>query len=184
MRPPAVGVFGKLPGRGDFIARDLDPAFTDAWHDWLAHELPAARQALGERFEPAYLVAPVWRFVVAAGLAGSHAVTGVMIPSVDAVGRQFPLTLVASGGPGAEAWYAALEAAAIAALAEDWQDEPWRATLAALPAPDTAAAAAATAVRFWGEGSPFVAAGSLDFPALPTEAAFCRLFLSTGEVDA
>lgn len=38
--------------------------------------------------------APIWRFSAAAGLAGPDAVLGVMMPSVDRVGRQFPLTLV------------------------------------------------------------------------------------------
>lgn len=181
MSARAVGVFGKLPGRGDFLLRDLDPGFADAWHDWLVRELPAARDQLAEHFEPAYLQAPIWRFAVAPGLAGGQGMTGVMIPSIDAVGRQFPLTLAAAGPIATRDWYAAVEEVAIAALAEDWQSEPWLAQLAALPAP---AGAVGDGVHFWGEGSPFVPAGNLTFAGLPTGAAFARLLLERKEPRA
>ncbi|MFO1049129.1 MAG: type VI secretion system-associated protein TagF [Geminicoccaceae bacterium] len=170
---PPVGVFGKLPVLGDFLARGLDPAFTEAWHDWLERGLAAARAELGEEFLPAYMEAPAWRFALAAGLAGALPVTGVMVPSVDAVGRWFPLTLAAAAPAAGEPWYDALEAHARLAL-EDDPLEGWLAGLAALPAPD-AAEAADDPVAFWGVGSPFVPPGALRFPALPADADFHRL---------
>jgi type VI secretion system protein ImpM len=41
------------------------------------------------------MTAPIWRFSLAPGYAGPESVAGVMMPSVDRVGRQFPLTLAA-----------------------------------------------------------------------------------------
>jgi type VI secretion system protein ImpM len=40
-----------------------------------------------------YLTFPVWRFLLPVGVLGSTAWTGVLMPSVDRVGRYFPLTL-------------------------------------------------------------------------------------------
>ena len=96
---PPVGVFGKLPALGDFLARDLEPAFTGRWFEWLEGGLLAARAALGDRFQAAYMEAPAWRFALPAGIAGGQPVTGVLVPSVDSIGRGFPLTLAAVGPP-------------------------------------------------------------------------------------
>jgi type VI secretion system protein ImpM len=172
---PPVGVFGKLPALGDFLARDLAPAFTEAWHAWLERGLATARGALGEDFLPAYMAAPAWRFALAAGLAGKQPVTGVMVPSVDAVGRWFPLTLAAAAPRAEESWYDALEAQARLAL-EDGPLEAWLAGLAGLPAPD-GAEPEDDAVTFWGAGSPFVPPGGLRFASLPAGADFHRLLL-------
>ena len=38
--------------------------------------------------------APIWRFTLSPGLAGPSAMLGALMPSVDRVGRMFPLTLV------------------------------------------------------------------------------------------
>ena len=171
--PSAVGVFGKLPALGDFLARGLAPAFTDAWHDWLERGLAAARAELSEEFLPAYMEAPAWRFALAAGLAGELPVTGVMVPSVDAVGRWFPLTLAAAALRAEEPWYDALETHARLALEDDPLDG-WLARLAELPPPD-AAEAEDDPVAFWGAGSPFVPPGALRFAVLPTGADFHRL---------
>jgi type VI secretion system protein ImpM len=172
---PPVGVFGKLPALGDFIARGLEPAFTEAWHGWLERGLAAARADLGESFLPAYMQAPAWRFALPARLAGERPVTGVMVPSVDAVGRWFPLTLAAVGARGDEPWYDALEAHARLALEDDPLDG-WLAGLAELPAPDSVDPEV-DAVTFWGEGSPFVPPGALHFADLPSGADFHRLVL-------
>ncbi|MEG6992973.1 type VI secretion system-associated protein TagF, partial [Pseudomonas aeruginosa] len=36
---------------------------------------------------------PLWRFAIAPGLLGGEAVAGVVMPSIDRVGRYFPLTV-------------------------------------------------------------------------------------------
>jgi type VI secretion system protein ImpM len=90
-----VGLFGKLPSHGDFLRRRVPNEFVDAWDSWLRECLPASRNALGERWLDLYLTSPAWRFICAAGTCGPSPVIGLMVPSVDRVGRYFPLTLVA-----------------------------------------------------------------------------------------
>ncbi|MDT8857527.1 type VI secretion system-associated protein TagF [Paracoccaceae bacterium Fryx2] len=88
------GAYGKMPSLGDFFRIGIGPGFTDPWDRWLQSTLLAAREALGDRWQACYFSAPIWRFTLAAGLTGPDAAQGVMMPSVDRVGRQFPLTLV------------------------------------------------------------------------------------------
>jgi type VI secretion system protein ImpM len=90
-----AGFYGKLPARGDFVRFGLPRGFVDAWDGWLQEVLAASHAALGEEWLPAWLEAPVWRFALAPGLAGGDAVIGLWMPSVDQVGRYFPLTLAA-----------------------------------------------------------------------------------------
>ncbi len=94
-----VGLFGKLPSHGDFLRRRASDAFVDAWDAWLRDCLAASREALGERWLDVYLTSPAWRFVLAAGTCGPAPVIGLMVPSVDRVGRYYPLTLVANLPP-------------------------------------------------------------------------------------
>ncbi len=91
----AAGFYGKLPCKGDFLHRRVSQEFVDAWDSWLQQCLIASREQLQELWLDAYLTSPVWRFAVAEGVCGSGAYAGVMVPSVDRVGRYFPLTLVA-----------------------------------------------------------------------------------------
>lgn len=95
-RAPA-GWYGKLPTLGDFAMRRLDPGFVEAWDGWLAEGLGGWRERDPEGWLPAYLAGPSWRFVLLDGVlpaaAGSGPVAGVMLPSVDRVGRYFPFTL-------------------------------------------------------------------------------------------
>ncbi|HET6959482.1 MAG TPA: type VI secretion system-associated protein TagF [Vicinamibacterales bacterium] len=90
-----VGLFGKLPSHGDFLRRRVPDAFVDGWDSWLRECLQASHTALGERWLDLYLTSPAWRFICAAGTCGPDPVIGLMVPSVDRVGRYFPLTLVA-----------------------------------------------------------------------------------------
>src|SRR5690349_9150235 len=90
-----VGFYGKLPSHGDFLRRRVSDAFVDAWDAWLRECIAASRTTLGPRWLDVYLTSPAWRFACAAGACGSAPVIGVVAPSVDQVGRYFPLTLVA-----------------------------------------------------------------------------------------
>ena len=89
-----VGLYGKLPSHGDFLRRRVSDAFVDAWDAWLREGLTASRAALGERWLNVYLTSPAWRFVCGPGACGPAPVLGLMAPSVDRVGRYFPLTVV------------------------------------------------------------------------------------------
>ncbi len=93
-----VGFFGKLPCRGDFVRRRVPDEFVSAWDEWLQQCLTQSREQLvnawGDRWRDAYLSGPIWRFVLAEGVCGTGAYAGVVMPSVDRVGRCFPLTIV------------------------------------------------------------------------------------------
>jgi type VI secretion system protein ImpM len=94
--PEPAGWFGKMPALGDFASRRLPDAWIAAWDAWLQQELIAARESLAEdAWLSLYMVAPVRRFWLAPGLVSPQAWLGVLMPSVDGVGRQFPFTLAA-----------------------------------------------------------------------------------------
>lgn len=111
-------MFGKLPSHGDFLRRRASDAFVDAWDAWLRECLTASHEALGERWLDVYLTSPAWRFVCAAGTCGPVPVIGLMVPSVDRVGRYFPLTLVANLPPDVNLITAATASAAFFDRAE------------------------------------------------------------------
>jgi type VI secretion system protein ImpM len=90
----SFGAFGKIPALGDFFRLNVSQDFVNAWDLWLQAALLGARERLGESWHDRYMSAPIWRFSLVAGMAGREAVIGVVMPSVDRVGRQFPLTLV------------------------------------------------------------------------------------------
>ena len=90
-----VGFYGKLPSHGDFLRRRVSDAFVGVWDGWLQECIAASRATLGEGWLDVYLTSPAWRFACGAGTCGPAPVVGVMVPSVDRVGRYFHLTLVA-----------------------------------------------------------------------------------------
>ena len=92
---PACGYFGKVPLTGDFIRHALPEHFLRPWDLWLQTAIECSRADLGERWLKYYLTSPVWRFALSGGICGERPVVGVMMPSVDQVGRYFPLCLAA-----------------------------------------------------------------------------------------
>jgi type VI secretion system protein ImpM len=89
----AYGAYGKIPSLGDFFRLQLGPDFIDPWDNWLQNGMLKVGAILGEDWEACYMSAPIWRFTLSPGQAGPNAVMGVMMASVDRVGRKFPLTL-------------------------------------------------------------------------------------------
>ena len=87
----ACGWFGKIASLGDFSARRLPQAFVQRCDDWLSRGVQTSRQQLGEHWLNTYLSAPIWRFAWSPGIAGPTWWMGVLMPSVDSVGRYFPL---------------------------------------------------------------------------------------------
>jgi type VI secretion system protein ImpM len=141
---PIAGWYGKLPCLGDFASRRLPPEFIEMWDEWLQRSIAASRQQLGEGWLELFLKSPMWRFALTPGVCGSYAWAGLLVPSVDRVGRYFPLTLVvpieASDGNlahvfAAESWYAELEKIGLAALNVDFDPEQLEAALARNPFP-------------------------------------------------
>ena len=91
-----LGFYGKVPALGDFVSRRLPRSFIDPWDAWLQSALLASRETLADNWLSVFLVSPIWRFALSPGLCGPSAWAGVMMPSVDRVGRYFPLTLAQS----------------------------------------------------------------------------------------
>jgi type VI secretion system protein ImpM len=90
-----TGYFGKMPVRGDFLSRDLPREFVEPWDDWIQLALQNSREQLSDRWLDFYLTSPVWRFALAPAICGKTPWIGVLMPSVDSVGRYFPLTVAA-----------------------------------------------------------------------------------------
>lgn len=88
------GAYGKMPSLGDFFRIEIAQSFVDPWDRWLQQGLVRARADLADRWQACYTSAPIWRFSLTAGLAGPVGAIGVLMPSVDRVGRQFPLTVM------------------------------------------------------------------------------------------
>lgn len=88
-----VGWYGKVAHLGDFVRSGLSGEFVRAWDDWLQRVLVTAERTLQERWHACYMTAPIWRFAMSPGICGPNAAGGVMMPSVDRVGRKFPLCL-------------------------------------------------------------------------------------------
>jgi type VI secretion system protein ImpM len=89
-----VGLYGKLPTHGDFLRRRVADDFIAAWDPWLQHCIADSRRILGEQWLATYLTSPVWRFAFGPHVCGAAPAAGLIVPSVDRVGRYFPLTLV------------------------------------------------------------------------------------------
>jgi len=102
------GLFGKLPARGDFVARGLNRDLIRSLEDWLLPLVQETRDLVGRDWAAIWQQAPAWRFWIGPGVLGGewqrefrgHArsargvITGVMLPSMDRRGRFFPLVLV------------------------------------------------------------------------------------------
>jgi type VI secretion system protein ImpM len=144
-----AGWHGKLPTLGDFASRRLPEAFIERLDGWLAQGLLQLRTHGPAVWLEAYLASPSWRFLAMPGALGPGAEigpawAGVVMPSVDRVGRYFPLTLAKSFGPGPGStqqmellwhWLARLDDLAHDAIFDDWTLERLEQELAHLGGP-------------------------------------------------
>lgn len=166
------GFFGKLPARGDFVARALPPAFLTPWEAWLHEVWKVAWERFGTVWPPLVSAGPVWRFALEAEVCGADPVAGLLAPSHDRTGRVFPLCLVAAVPPRtdpaalpvvASGWYGRAEALLRRALDPALDIEDFERRLAELGPPGRGAATPAPP-----GGSPgwHVALDPLQAPAL------------------
>lgn len=196
-----AGWYGKLPALGDFASRRLTSEWIAQWDGWLAAGLHRLRVDAPDTWLNDYLASPAWRFALLPGSlpdgSGEGLRVGVMIPSVDRVGRYFPLVVISPPLPrphhGAQVaalwqWAGQLEEIAVNALHDDWSAETLDAALADLPIPtampDTSlppALATLLSQAAWDglQGCSLwlhAGAGPTVQPALPQGAAFAALF--------
>ena len=126
-----AGFYGKLPTKGDFLTRRLPREFIDGWDDWLQAGMNDSRQVLGDEWLQVYLTSPLWRFVLPPGIFSGSGWAGVLMPSMDKVGRYFPMTIAAElktpmspvlVASTCNAWYEAVENCLLDALDDDSLD--------------------------------------------------------------
>lgn len=162
--PPEPGWFGKLPCQGDFLVRRLPPSFVEPWDAWLSTGLAEWKQRSPEGWLRHYLDAPSQVFLLMPGALVPASIApcmfgGVLMPSVDQVGRYFPFTLSLTIAPvvkDGEALHAllqklmAMNETAIQAMQQEWSTEQLDLALANLvvhPDPDGAIGALAHQAR-------------------------------------
>jgi type VI secretion system protein ImpM len=169
------GLFGKLPAKRDFIALFAPRGFLDAWEPWMQSSISASRQQLAERWQHAFLTAPIWRFWLGAEICG-RTVLGALMCSLDGLGRYYPLTIFGYADRGAaipppeldaqDEWFVAAEDFLLRTLEKDIAFETVTGALDALAAPmqepsdavpDDLASLAPGAVAARVEGSDFPA---------------------------
>jgi len=143
-----AGWHGKLPSLGDFASRRLAPDFVALWDAWLAAGLAALSQREPEHWLQRYLACPAWRFVLMPGVLAApfdgQAFAGVLMPSVDRIGRYFPFSVIAPlpAPPRTAAdlgsllsWLHDIDDLAADALQDDWPIDRLESELARRPRP-------------------------------------------------
>jgi len=202
-----TGYFGKVSTLGDFVSRGLPDGLVGAWDAWLQQCMHASQQQLGDQWLNHYLTSPVWRFAISPGVLGPEGLGGVMMPSVDRVGRYFPLMIGAVGAPPLldwfhkhVAWYDAIEELARSSLdpafrlaqfdgmpepgvAKDAQPVPvngtWRFALDENVGERIAAAALQGHSLWWTAGSPGVEPTMLTCAGMPRAQGFAAMLDGT-----
>lgn len=153
-----VGFVGKMPAHGDFVSRRLSQEFQQVWDGWIQRALASSQEQLGSDWLEIYLNSPLWRFVLTPGAIDGQAWIGLLMPSVDKIGRYYPLTFARPveqlGSPSqllteAQIWFETLEDIALAALEEDCDADSLAKALLQLPdLPDITLRQVGTALDF------------------------------------
>ena len=138
------GLYGKLPLKRDFIAIATPRDFLAVWEPWLqgGHDGEPVQARRG--WQAAFLRAPIWRFWLGAELCGTT-VAGAFMPSVDEIGRYFPLTVFARADAGMaipppeldpqDAWFRTAEELLLSALDHEAEFEAVKAAVDELAPP-------------------------------------------------
>lgn len=96
---PCAAWWGKLPSQGDFVGRRLPHALTSRWDEWLRNGMDQLRSDAAEGWATRFVQSPLWFFMCPAAIMGQPMI-GVIGPSVDRIGRLFPLAIMATAeGP-------------------------------------------------------------------------------------
>lgn len=87
-----IGWYGKLPCAGDFVTRRLPYALTHALDAWLRQGLSQLRGLYPDDWREGFEGAPLWNCAIpAAATSSGFTLIGMIAPSRDRVGREFPL---------------------------------------------------------------------------------------------
>jgi type VI secretion system protein ImpM len=92
--PQAIGWYGKLPSRGDFLGRGLPRPWVRVWDEWLQRAMAgAARQVDAALLRERLLAMSPWHVVVLPAAANQPLWSGTVVATTDRVGRVFPMLL-------------------------------------------------------------------------------------------
>lgn len=125
----ALALYGKHPGRGDFLTRGIDPRLQVPLESWLDQVLAELRETLGPEWESVWDSGTTLAFWVGEGVWGLP-VAGALRSSRDKVGRRFPLMILSQGATpapptmGGDAWHRAVADRLEASLAAPDIDDP------------------------------------------------------------
>lgn len=89
-----IGYLGKVPSLGDFVQDNVTKEFSEYWEQWLQAAIAVSKEQLGDNWKDKYLTGPVWHFALSPNIIGDKGVMGTLLPSVDAIGRHYPFTVV------------------------------------------------------------------------------------------
>lgn len=132
------GYYGKVSTYGDFVSRGLPTSFIDPWDTWLQEAVFSSRQQLGDNWLNSYLTGPIYRFALAPGICGEKGWLGIMMPSVDSIGRYYPMTIATMNRLNInpffaiqheERWFARAEELALSSLADNFSLEQFNSDL-------------------------------------------------------
>ena len=140
----ATGLFGKLPAAGDFVALDLAAGLRPVLDRWITtHVAPLARTPRA------------WPEGGVRGVIATSKGTFILLmePSVDAVGRAYPLVACVprhgAGKPEADRWADAVWPILIAATEEGAPLEDLRRALSCIRDPEDSAAPLVAPALWW-----------------------------------
>lgn len=147
------GFLGKMPAVGDFVRHGLPRAVADPWDGLLTDVVDLGLRRHGRDWGGVLAAGAWWRFALEPGACGGHAAAGLLVPSLDRVGRPYPLLVAASLPDGTDAalapfacdaWFTGLERLTAGLLAGACGYEGYAAGLASLgrPVPEGGIAAA------------------------------------------
>lgn len=135
------GYYGKVSTHGDFVSRGLPSSFIDPWDAWLQEAVICSQQQLADNWLNCYLTGPIYRFALSPGVCGENGWLGIMMPSVDSIGRYYPMTIATINKQNVNpfiamqqeaVWFTNLEALALSSLDDNFSIEQFNIDLNAL----------------------------------------------------
>lgn len=166
-----TGFYGKLPARGDFVRFGLSATIIDALDGWMRGCLAVSHTALSDDWADCWMDAPVWRFRIA---IDNVRIGGIWLPSMDKVGRWFPLLIAADAASAGPLWLDAAEALGFAAVTADLTPDALATQLAAIPPDHTHVESG-----WWTIGAPRKQATRIALGTLPSPADFVAFLVDT-----
>ena len=181
MSSDAPGYFGKVPARGDFITCRIQPEMAERWDAWLGMLTVAVREQSGPAWPDVWLTAPLWHFALAPGVLSERGAAGVLVASVDKVGRMFPFTIIGpSAGIPAEGWSDEAERLVLGSLDDEFDPAVLDEALKTLGQPIDPTPLEPDATLWWCRGSDLVEPTRQVLRGLPGRAGAVAMVLGDG----